>query len=422
MEILGTPAPTFLPDGRHYLYLRFLGQAERQDPFALVLGSLDSREERVLMRVKANVAYSPVPDGSSAGHLLYLQGTRVLVARPFDARRLEFTGEAFPIAEQVQLFGASDTAIFSVSAKGLLAYQSRAVAAPSELVWFDRDGKRLESVGEPADYDHPRLSHDGRRLAVVVTDNQTSDTDIWLYDLPRRTKTRFTFGPAINIFPVWSPDDTRIVFASNRNGIHGLYQRLTSGAGGDELLLDSKTSARYPTDWSAEGRIAFQFYDTKAKTGVDLGVLSVADAKPVTLLSTPFEEWAPEFSPDGRWLAYCSTESGKFEVYVQAFPGPGGKWQVSTGGGVFPRWRRDGKEIFYLGADKKLMAAEVKAGSGFEVGTPRVLFQTQVKWSDFGRQYDVSLDGSRFLVNTLVDEGKTEAVTIVQNWTAALRK
>ena len=413
-------APTFLPDGRHYLYLRFDRQTA-DEPYGLFLGSLDSQAERLVMRVRANFAYAPAPDGSSAGHLLYLQA-RVLVARPFDTRRFEFTGEAFPIAEQVQFFGASDTAVFSVSASGLLAYQSSAVVEPSELVWFDRDGKRLESVGEPADCDHPRLSHDGRRLAVVVSEPDTGDTDLWLYDLPRHAKTRFTFESAITIFPVWSPDDTRIVFSSLRNGTRGLYQRLASGAGGEELLLDSKTISRFPTAWSAEGHIAFQFQDPKAKTGVDVGVLSVADGTPLTLLSTPFEEWGPEFSPDGRWLAYCSTESGKFEVYVQAFPGPGGKWQVSTGGGSYPRWRRDGKEIFFQTLDKKLMAVEVKAGSGFEVGTPRVLFQTQVKASDFGRQYDVSPDGSRFLINTVVDNGKTEAITIVQNWTAGSRK
>jgi eukaryotic-like serine/threonine-protein kinase len=414
--------PTLLPDGRHFLYLRYLGRSgDASNPFGLYLGSLDSKDERELLRVRANVAYAPAPDGSSAGHLLYLQA-RVLVARPFDARRLEFTGEAFPIAEQVQLFGAGGTAVFSVSATGLLAYQ-RGAGEASELVWFDRSGKRLESLGEPANYSHPRISHDGRRVAVVVGDAKSADTDLWLFDVPRRAMTRFTFGPAVNIFPVWSPDDTRIVFASNRRMMHELYQRATSGSGGDELLLESKTSFMWPTDWSPDGLIAFQSRDAKARTAVDVGFVSVSDRKAVTLLGTSFDERNPQFSPDGRWLAYGSDESGRFEIYVQSFPGMGQKWQVSSGGGATPRWRRDGKEIFFLKfPEKTLMTAEVKSGPTFEVVEPRALFQTQVKWSDFGTQYDVSPNGSRFLINTLVGEERSEAITIVQNWQAGSKK
>ncbi len=420
---LGHSWPTFLPDGRHFLYLRFLGRGGAgSNPYGLILGSLDSKDEKVLLRVRANVVYAPSSAESSAGHLLYLEA-RVLVARPFDARTLEFTGEAFPIAEQVQLFGASSTAVYSVSANGLLVYQHGDGGELSELVWFDRGGKRLESLGEPANYNHPRISRDSRRLAVVVGDRRSPDTDLWLYDFARRAMTRFTFVPAVNIFPVWSPDDTRIVFASNRQVMHELYQRSTSGEGEDELLLGSKTSMRWPTDWSLGGHIAFQSRDTKTKTAVDVGVVSVADRKATTLLGTSFDERNPQFSPDGRWLAYASNESGRFEIYVQAFPGPGQKWQVSTGGGANPRWKRDGKEIFFLKLpEKTLLAAEVKPGPTFEVGEPKALFQTQVKWIDFGTQYDVSPDGSRFLINTLVDEGKSEALTIVQNWQAGLKK
>jgi eukaryotic-like serine/threonine-protein kinase len=420
---LGHSWPIFLPDGRHFLYLRFLGRTgDGSNPYALVVGSLDSREEKQLLHVRANVAYAPASDGSSAGHLLYLQA-RVLVARPFDARSLEFTGEAFPVVEQVRLFGAGSTAAFSVSANGLLVYQSASDVEPSELVWFDRSGKRLESLGEPADYSHPRISNDGRRVVFVVTDKQSPDTDLWLYDLTRRAKTRLTFGPAVNIFPVWSPDDTEIVFASNRKVMHDLYRKRTSGVGGDELLLDSKTTLRWPTDWSKEGHIAFHSRDTKAKTAVDVGFVSVADRKPVTLLGTAFDERSGQFSPDGRWLAYASNESGQFEIYVQPFPSMGQKWQVSSGGGAYPRWKRDGKEIFFLKLpEKTLMAADVRPGPTFEVGEPRALFQTQIKWSDFGTQYDVSPDGSRFLINTLVAGEKSDALTVVQNWTDVLKK
>jgi serine/threonine protein kinase len=420
---IGHSWPIFLPDGRHFLYMRYLGySADRANPQGLILGSLDSKDEKEILRVRANVAYAPSSDGSFAGHLLYLQG-RVLVARPFDSRRLEFTGEAFPIAEQVQLFGAASIGVISASASGLLVYRNGDEGELSELVWFDRAGKRLESVGEPAKYNHPRISHDRRRLAVVVVEPKSADTDLWLYDLARHAKTRFTFGPAVNLFPVWSPDDSRIVFASNRRFMHDLYLRATSGSGGDELFLDSKTSFRWPTDWSPDGHIAFQSRDTKAKTAVDVGFVSVADRKAVTLLGTSFDERSPQFSPDGRWLTYASNESGRFEIYVQPFPGPGQKWQVSIGGGAYPRWRQDGKEIFFIKfPEKTLMAAEVMPGSTFEAGAPKALFQTQIKSVDFGTQYDVSPDSSRFLINTLVDEGKSEPLTVVQNWTAGLKK
>jgi serine/threonine protein kinase/Tol biopolymer transport system component len=414
--------PVFLPDGRHFLYLRFFGRSgSRSEPYGLYLGSLDSKDEKELSYVGSNVAYAPAADGSSTGYLLYVQA-RVLVARPFDSRRLEFTGEAFPVAEQVRLFGAGRDAVFSVSANGVLVFQSGGEVEPSELSWFDRSGKRLESLGIPGDYNHPRISHDGRRVVFVVRDTQSADTDLWLYEFARHAKTRFTFGPAVNIFPVWSPDDSRIVFASNRQGPHALYQRLTSGAGEDELVLGSRTTYRWPTDWSPDGHIAFQSRDMP-KFSVDVGFVSAADRKATILLGTLFDEWSPQFSPDGRWLAYASKESGEFEIYVQPFPGLGQKWQVSTGGGNFPRWRRDGKEIFFIKfPEKTLMVAEVKPGSTFAVGAPKALFQTQIKRSDFGTQYDVSPDGSRFLISTLVDEGITEALTVVQNWTAERKK
>ncbi len=416
--------PVFLPDGRHFLYMRFLGRSgsNQDSAYGLYLGSLDSTDEKELLGVRANVAYAPASDGSSVGHLLYLRG-RTLVARPFDTRRLEFTGEAVPIAEQVKIFGASSTAVFAVSANGVLVYQSGTHAVTSDLRWFDRSGKHLGSLGEPADLGHPRISHDGRRVVFVVTDRQSPDTDLWLYDFERRAKTRLTFGPAVNIMPVWSPDDSRIVFASNREGTHQLYQRLTSGAGQDELVLGSKTSFWFPTDWSPDGHIAIQSREVNSKGSLDVGVVSVADVKATTLLGTPFDERTAQFSPDGRWLAYASDESGEFEIYVQPFPGLGQKWQISTGGGRVPRWRRDGKEIFFLKfPEKTLMAAEVQAGSTFSVGEPKALFQTQVRGTDFGTHYDVSPDGSRFLINTLVDDGMVEALTVVQNWTVALKK
>ena len=290
--------PFFLPDGRHFLYLGFLGRAAsgQRELFGVYVGSLDSKDRRLLMRAQSNVAYAPSAAGSSHGHLLFLRD-RTLLARPFDAERLQFTGESFPAAEQVNFFGAADSAIFSVSDNGILAYHPGAGGELSRLLWFDRGGKQLESVGDAADYDHPRLSHDGRRVAVVVADPQTANTDIWICDLSRRVSTRFTFAPAVNLAPIWSPDDSRIVFASNRKGLHDLYQKAASGAGNDELLLSSAI-ASIPLDWSREGGlIAFRSVDMKPKTGPDIGVFSVADRKVTPFLSTPFDEEQSQFSP-----------------------------------------------------------------------------------------------------------------------------
>ena len=415
---VGHTWPFFLPDGRHFLFVSYAARAPRlEDASSVFLASLDSNERRLLFHARSNVAYVPMSPAASHGHLLFWQ-SGALLARPFDAKRLRLTGEAFPVAEQVRFVGASGTAIFSASETGVLAYQSSPHGELSQLLWFDRSGKELESVGPAADYFHPRLSHDGRRIAVAIIDPQTANSDIWVYDLGRRVSTRLTFGPGVNIFPVWSPDDERIVFDSNRKGFHNLYQRAVSGTGQDELLLSSATH-KFPTDWSAvTGLIAF-FTTLPA---ADIWTLSVADRKATPFLATPFQEGSPQFSPDGRWLAYGSTESGTPEVFVQTFPASGGKWQISTAGGFYPRWRRDGKELYYVAPDGELMAVEVAPGSGFAAGKPKPLFRTRIKVFDIGFQYDVSPDGSRFLINTLDENAATSSITVVQNWTAELRK
>jgi Tol biopolymer transport system component len=415
---VGHTWPFFLPDGRHFLFVSYAARAPRlEDASSVFLASLDSNERRLLFHARSNVAYVPMSPAASHGHLLFWQ-SGALLARPFDAKRLRLTGEAFPVAEQVRFVGASGAAIFSVSENGVLAYQASPHGELSQLLWFDRSGKQLEAVGPAADYFHPRLSHDGRRVAVAIIDPQTANSDIWVYDLGRRVSTRLTFGPGVNIFPVWSPDDERIVFDSNRKGFHNLYQRAVSGTGQDELLLSSATH-KFPTDWSAvTGLIAF-FTTLPA---ADIWTLSVADRKATPFLATPFQEGSPQFSPDGRWLAYGSTESGTPEVFVQTFPASGGKWQISTAGGFYPRWRRDGKELYYVAPDGELMAVEVAPGSGFAAGKPKPLFRTRIKVFDIGFQYDVSPDGSRFLINTLDENAATSSITVVQNWTAELRK
>jgi Tol biopolymer transport system component len=267
--------------------------------------------------------------------------------------------------------------------------------------------------------DSPRLSHDGRRVALTIQDSQGRG-DIWIYDLARRVSARFTFDPADDFDPVWSPDDARIVFSSSRKGLGDLYQKAATGAGSDELLFASD-DRKLGSDWSRDGRLLI-FMTQGTKTRADLWALSLADRKLTVFLQTEFSEAGGQLSPDGRWMAYFSNASGRGEVYVQPFPGPGGKWQVSRDGATWPAWRGDGKELFFVGFDRKLMAVDVKTDSGFEAGDARALFPTRIKTGATSREYDVSSDGERFLVNNVISEENVAPITLVQNWTAGLKR
>jgi serine/threonine protein kinase len=413
--------PAFLPDGRHFLFLAQRVGAGDQNPPEICVGSLDSKERRLLVRASSNAIYAPPSEGAAQGHILFTR-ERTLLAQAFDAKRLRLTGEPFPVGEQVQYFGAFGFGVFSASENGSIAYQSGGSGGLSQLAWFDRAGKQIEVVGAPAEYVRLRLSHDGRRVALDINDPQTGRLDIWIYDLSRKVLTRLTFELANNIFPVWSPDDGRIVFSSSRKGLLGLYQKASSGTGTDEALFSQETSVKIPSDWSQDGRfLVYHAIDTRSKTGWDLWVFSVEEKKPFLFLSTPATDNMARFSPDRRWLAYQSDESGRTEVYVQSFPARGGKWQISTNGGAQPIWSRSGKELFYVAPDGKLLAVGVTAGaSGFEAGTPQALFETRMK-SALGWRYDVSTDG-RFLINTVLGETRANPITLVQNWAAELKK
>jgi eukaryotic-like serine/threonine-protein kinase len=259
-------------------------------------------------------------------------------------------------------------------------------------------------------------------VAVSVFDPARRARDIWLFDIARGLRTRFTFDPADEPTSVWSPDGSRVVFNARRKGSLDLYQKASSGAGDDEELLADNLE-KVPLDWSSDGR--FILFAVGASQTSDLWVLPLSgDRKPFPFLQTPFDENPGRFSADGRWITYASNESGRYEVYVTPFPGPGAKWQVSTAGGDFPRWRRDSKEIFYLAnaPDYKLMAAAVNGGgSTFEVGAVRPLFDARAvanqRW-----MYDISPDGQRFLVNTLAEEAASAPITLVVNWPALLKK
>jgi len=400
--------PCFLPDGRHFLYLGRGSILSEGETAAICVASLDSQGSKLLLRANSNTAYTQ-------GHLLYLR-EGALLAQPFDARRLETTGDAFPIAEQIQHIPALGRGVFSVSENGVLAYQTGSATGNLQLTWFDRSGKPLGVLDDPAPNANPKLSPDGKRLAVVITDPQTGHPDIWLYELARGIKTRFTFDPAGEREPIWSPDGSRIVFTSNRKGHFDLYQKSANGAGSEELLLESNFD-KAPSSFSPDGR--FLLYSAvDPKTKADLWVLPLGgDRKPFPFLQTEFTESFGQFSPDGRWIAYRSDESRGGEIYVAPFPGPGGQRQVSTAGGRQPRWRGNGKELFYLSPDDKMMAAEVNGqGATLEVGAVRPLFEARQSVTG-GFLYDVTGDGQRFLINAAVEQKASSPIILVQNWT-----
>ncbi len=405
--------PWFLPDGRHFLYLA-TAELDSEDE-GIYAASLDSKETKLILHASSSMGYAQ-------GYLLFLR-ERTLMAQPFDSKRLELAGDALPVAEQVEGWRPIRRAFFSASDNGILAYQGGGLAAGSQLAWFGRDGKQTNSLGEPLPYFALRLSPDGLRLAVSVEEPHSGNVDIWLYELSRGVKTRFTSHPGPDILPLWSPDGTRIVFASARKAPFALYQKPSSGSSNEEVLLQDE-AAKLPSDWSRDGRfIAFQNRDPKKNNRAAIWILPMfGDRKPFAFLDTQFNEREAQFSPDGRWIAYTSDESGQDEVYVAPFPGPGGKWRVSSAGGEEPKWRRDGRELFYLAADKKLMVAEVKEnGSRFEVSVVRPLFPIHGRKIGFATVYDVSAEGQRFLVNSLTEENPSP-VTLVVNWTADLTK
>jgi len=284
---------------------------------------------------------------------------------------------------------------------------AQSINAVSQFAWFDRSGKRLGTFGELADYLGMELSHDGKRLAVPFLDPSRGTHDIWVFDVASGRRTQLTSDPGDENFLIWSPDDRRVVFNSTRNRggrSLDLFQASSAGGGPEEVLL-ADLVAKWPVSWSPDGRNIL--YVTSPGTGDipnnDIWVLPLfGDRKPYPLLATPATENWPAFSPDGKWIAYSSTESGALELYVMQFPPTGNKWQVSSGGGFQARWRRDGKELFYLTENRTLMAATVNAsGSGFEVRDRQMLFETKFAHGQY-HAYDVAADGQRVLINTAV--------------------
>jgi serine/threonine protein kinase/Tol biopolymer transport system component len=406
--------PHFLPDGRHFLFLARSTQRENTNIYA---GSLDSPERKLLLNVDSNAVYAP------PGFLLFRR-QEALMGQQFDAEKLELQGEPFPIADRIDYGAATGHGFFSASQTGALTFISTN-GLTTQLVWFDRGGKQLAQIDGPAADVGLRLSPDEKHLAVSRLDSQGS-SDIWVIDLLSNKPSRLTFDPAGEVGPVWSPDSSRIVFFSDRGDGSTIYQRLANGTGKDEVVAKFSAPAG-PHDWSPDGRfILFSIISGLGST--DLWVIPLfGEQKPAPLVQTEFSERQGRFSPDGKWIAYTSNASGTYQVYVEGFPTSGGKWQVSTAGGAQPQWRGDGKELFYLTPDRKLMAVEVNgAGSAFTAGIPKVLFELNVSLVFPGGGgaicYAPTRDGQRFIVNTIAGDSSQIPITVVLNWTADLKR
>lgn len=398
--------PMFLPDGRHYLYMaaNFSG---RNDADAIFVGSLDSNEKRFIVKASANGAYA------APGYLVFYRD-KTLLAQRFALKHFALTGEPAAMLTDVQYLSNVKRAVFAVSNNGLLLAQGGSGATISQPMWFDRNGRVLGAVGQPGVYGNVSLAPSGKSAAVSITDIASQNTDVWIYDLLRASTKRLTFDPAIDRVPIWSPDAKRLVFTSSRQFNIDLYMKNADGMQ-EEKNVVSDDFNKYPNDWSRNGKYILY------TRGPDLWFVTVPELKSSLYLKAVSVLRNGQFSPDGKWVAYASNESGKWEIYVTSFPEPQGKWQISTGGGEQPRWRRDARELFYLSSDNKMMAAPVTTGTKFNSGTPVALFQAnpreQVSLNDVF-VYDVRPDGQKFLINTKVRQAETAPMSVVLNWDA----
>jgi Tol biopolymer transport system component len=417
--------PVFLPDGRRFLY-QTSGAGEKSGVY---LASLDSQTGQRLLAEPSRAIYSLAQAGSKIGYLLFIR-ENTLMSQPVESDTVRPAGDLFPVAEQVSYGAVFGYAPASVSENGILAYHAGRGISESQLVWYDRAGKELGKVGARSNANGFALSPDEKTVAAPRSQTAArSIWDIWLHEIGRGAETRFTFHQSINMQPVWSPDGRRLMFTSNRAGPYDLYLKDTSGAGQDEAFFQKPGTPKYVTDWSRDGRFLL-YVDTDPRTKWDLWTVPVSgDRKAVPFLQTEFNEAQGQFSPDVNWIAYASDESGRYEIYVRPFPPGPAKWKISISGGQHPRWRSDGKELFYLSPELKLMSVAIKAVPGrspvFEAAAPQVLFESHAVAVPAGFNmfnYAVAADGKRFLVSTSGREAADAPVTVVTNWQAAVKK
>ncbi|MFN7983002.1 MAG: protein kinase [Vicinamibacterales bacterium] len=403
-------APFFLPDGDHFLYLGVGRTSNGTDTATgLYVGSLSSKSRKALQPVGSNAQYAQ-------GHLVFMDGTSV-AAQPFDPVRLELAGKPTVIATNVRIGGpALVRGAFSVARNGTIAFLHGVSETTTTLTWFDRTGAVLGTLGDPANYTDIELSPDGRRVAISLQDSQSGNTDIWLYDIDNAgAKTRFTFERNEDRSPVWSPDGSQLAFGSERVVPRAVFIKPTSGVGDERPLVSVANANVAPGAWTPDGKslLLYGFGDILRWT--------VGSSQPPTgLVVGPSDDAYPKISANGRWVAYRSLETNRSEIFVVPLDGGGGRSQVSTMGGSFPRWRQDNSELYFIAANGDLYAVPINAQSaGFEFGAPRRLFQPRAR-TGYRFPYDVTDDGQRFLVSRSPEQVAAAPITVVSNWVPAL--
>ncbi len=421
--------PQFLPDGRHLIYLARSSATQHQGVY---VGALGSSDWKLLLRTPLSALVAGAPPGASPGHdgarLVFVRD-RTLMAQRLDLDRLELTGAPSPIAESVGI--AQNRVLFSVAGPSALLYVAAADAAETTRpIWLDRSGNADNAPALPIG-STPRLSRDGQQIAVTRIDPDSGAGDIWFEDRVRGL-IRLTSDPAYEWIPIWSPDGTRVAFSSNRSGTMDLYEKSVSGSEPERLLLASD-KLKIATDWSRDGQFLVVQQSDPAN-GWDIWVLPMTGGKRAfTLMDSQFNELQGVLSPDGKWLAYVSDETGTNQVYVREFagdpaegknaPAAGVKQRVSAGGGGQPRWRSDGRELYYVSADRKVVAVPVGAGPTFATGASTALFAVPTIGPDNPSPvFDVSKDGKRFVVFAPTSEPRQTLVTLILNWTRALKE
>jgi Tol biopolymer transport system component len=406
---LGHRYPQFLPDGRRFLFLAQSGQREHR---GIYVGSLDSRETVRVLETGSRAMYAP------PGYLLFIRGN-ALMLQAFDPAAMQLSGDVISIVDDVWYDAGGGYADFAVVGD-VLVYRQREKNI-GQLAWFSRAGEMLGSAGSRADYIHPWLSPDEKRAVVEIIDPDTGEHAVWMLDVVRGARSRFIAGAGGTHWPVWSADGSRILFSSDRSGPWSLLATDSTGAGAEQELLSTTTSST-PTDWSRDGR--FIVYETIGpSTRSDIWALPVSPrGQPFPVATSAAAEKQGQLSPNGRWVAYVSDDPGREEIFVQAFPDAKEKWPISTTGGSQPQWRRDGKELFYISRDLKLMAVGVNTTTtSFEASVPTPLFDL-TSAGHARNNYMPSADGKRFLINTSVTGLGIGSMAVVLDWTGLIRE
>jgi serine/threonine protein kinase len=403
--------PYFLPDGSHFLF--WARNSRGVQEHTLYVGTLGSLDAKPLMRSELMARYSQ-------GYLLFMRD-RTLMAQPFDANKIELKGSSVPIAEHIATNTISNRPVFSASEDGTLLYQTGSMEGGWRLLWFTRDGKQSGALGELDRYFDPAISPDGKRVAAGLLTSQ-GIIDIWIFDLARGTKTRLTFGPSVQRFPVWSPDGKTIYYASNGKGSFQMFSKPADGSGPEQPVLQDN-DIEFPRGVSPDQRYLVFTHVAVNKGRPGIWALPLfGDRKTFIVVESTFDNNFPTLSPDGKWVAYENNESGPSEIYVTAFPGGGVKWQVSTNGGARAEWRSDGKELYFLDAADNVMACDVKTdGKSVQFGTPHLLFRGVGVQNQQG-PYAVSSDGKLFLMNSGDLKEENQPLILVQNWARELKK